>query len=377
MNIIDVKVERIGLGTGGIGYHLGKVVFIPFTMPGDVVRAQILENKKNFIRAEVLEILEPSPERVTPPCAYFSLCGGCQWQHIPYALQLEYKTKIVYDRLKSSAQKNQIDIDSVVWNPIVASPSEFRYRHRIRIHKKKGKIGFYQLKSHELVAVNDCLLVPSNLSQKFKSLESAVNLVDGTYELKIEDEQISIVNIDKDVTSFTQVNKGVNLKIHQIIRNQLSQLHPKIYLDLYCGSGNFTFLMHQIWGHLQSKGLGVEVNLRSIKQAQKQQLELGIQSPGLEFLALNTKELTHKPMGAIDFIFVDPPRAGLLPELINWMEKSLSPGAHLMYMSCDPMTLDRDLVQLYKKGFSLTKVWLFDMFAQTDHVESLVLLTKK
>jgi 23S rRNA (uracil1939-C5)-methyltransferase len=376
MKIIEVKIERIGLGTGGIGYHLGKVVFIPFTMPGDIVRAAILENKKKYIRAEVIEILQPSLDRVLAPCMHFSICGGCHWQHIPYQKQLEYKTKIVYDRLKLSAQKHNIDIESVEWNPIEASPQEFRYRHRIRVHKQQSKVGFYQQKSHHLVAVSDCHLVPMEINQKFLELSQDSKYADGNYELSLADQQVSIVNIDKEPTAFTQVNELVNNKIHQIIEQQFSLLLPTNYLDLYCGAGNFTFLMHKMWGRHQAQGLGVELNVQSIEQARNKQLQIGISPEQLTFLVLDTKELIRRPLGSTDFILVDPPRAGLEPELIDWMNPLLA-GCHVIYMSCDPMTLDRDLIHFYKNGFRLNKVWLFDMFAQTDHVESLVLLTKR
>src|SRR3954463_1019819 len=151
MRIVELTIHDVAFGGKGVARDAGKAVFVPFTIDGERITARIIREKKQFAEAELIEILEPSPHRVTAPCPYFGRCGGCAYQHIDYPHQLEIKANQVRDILPRIWKLKDLPIQ-----PIVASPGQYGYRNRITVHAMDGVIGFYRRDSNRLIDIERC-----------------------------------------------------------------------------------------------------------------------------------------------------------------------------------------------------------------------------
>ena len=151
MRIVDLKIEDIAFGGKGVGREQGKAIFVPYTIEGELVSAEILREKKQFAEAELMEVKEGSPHRVTPECPYFSHCGGCAYQHIGYEHQLAIKWRQVRNVLQRIGKLKDIPL-----RPIIPSPKQYEYRNRITVHVQDGVIGFFRRDSHRLIDIERC-----------------------------------------------------------------------------------------------------------------------------------------------------------------------------------------------------------------------------
>jgi len=386
----------------GIARHEGRVVMVANAMPGEQVVAKIEQGNSNLWQGRTIEISSPSPARQTPKCKLFGYCGGCQIQQIPQEDQLILKQEAVIDHLTRN------DVDIVPWAaPIVST--EFEYRHRARFHvSKKGQIGFHAQKGNEVVAVAQCpvFTVPLQIAYSellevapLKGLSQLELIVDdfgniGTKALKGHqpaidayhqwaaekgwhcDEQLKYYSGSRTVTAlpgeFTQVNREIN---HQMIKQAIEWLNLKPsdhVLDLFCGNGNFSLAISSFVDQV----LGLEASESAIIQAQQAS---DSSNGSISFKAVNlfTADLHALPevqeMDATAVI-LDPPRAGA--EYLCEGLKRLSLVDKILYVSCDPATLARDIKILNKSNWHLSKLGLIDMFPQTRHIETMALLEK-
>lgn len=352
--LIEVTVEKMSLGGNGIARHQGLVLFIPFSAPGDVLKVEIINQKKNFAEAKIIEILNPSEQRRVAPCPVYGKCGGCNWQHIDYKYQLQQKQKIVEEQLL----KFLGTLPRVL--PIISSPNEWNYRNRIQIKQKNGKIGFFAKGSHDLVEINNCLIAEDEINQKLNS-GALPDL-----------ERIELASENDSLEGFSQVNslQNVNL-IQNVLEWAGSEKYTEIY-DLYCGGGNFTF---PLMGRFPlSKIMAVELSPESVKKAQKIIEAKNISSKKVQFILSDVGFFLKRIVFSEDsLVLLDPPRAGCDPLVIqNLAHQNFK---KLLYISCNPSTLGRDLQALQKQSNSkiiINKVQPFDMFPQTDHIEVLV-----
>src|ERR1700730_10381913 len=160
MRIVDLKIEDIAFGGKGVGRENGKAVFIPYTIEGEKISARIVREKKQFAEAEIVDLLERSPDRVEPPCPYFGWCGGCAYQQIAYEHQLAIKWRQVRDVLQRIGKLKDIPM-----RPIIPSPVQYAYRNRITVHVQDGVIGFFQRDSHRLIDIERCPIAMNEVNR--------------------------------------------------------------------------------------------------------------------------------------------------------------------------------------------------------------------
>lgn len=358
------------------------VVFVANAAPDEKLLVQLTLVKKNFAEAEILRIVEPSPHRVTPPCPVAGVCGGCTWQQVEYGEQLRQKRELVRESLRKFSGFDVANEEAV--QPAVASPKPFRYRNRVQFHFDKGRLGFFKKGSHELVDILDCPITDEPIASKIPELKKSIGTKGtGRFEMLIARDgrvlrrDANSGEDDHGGLAFSQVNSEQNdvlvQAVVELFAKRASSGPPiaTVY-DLYCGNGNFTFPMAKALPTFHF--VGVELNSESIATARETSTELGeaarmrwhVQDVGT-FLSIE-----NLPADAA--ILLDPPRVGCAPEVISSIAESKVNW--VVYVSCHPVTLGRDLRALREAGFALKSVRPFDMFPQTDHVETLVVLER-
>lgn len=367
---LTVTVEKLAMGGAGVARHEGMVIFIPQAAPQDVLRIRLTTQKKNFAEGEILEILSPGPSRRVPPCPVAHRCGGCSWQHITEEEQRRQKELIVLETLK----KFNRDI-SFEYLGIEPSPLSFRYRNRIQPKYENGKFGFFARGSHSIVPVEDCLITEEDLTLKFKSLRLQLNKqqLKGLQRLELyldTEGQVrhSTLDSSEEGVGFSQVNRFQN---ESLIQTTLQWIEgsPRHIVELYAGSGNFTFPLQ---AHSpQAQITAVELNPKLVKRGRDRAKGLPI-----DFIESDVEGALKKMnLKEADFILLDPPRAGTSQEIMTQIANS---GVRqIIYISCHPVSLARDLQWFFaaaqKSGYraSLSKLKCFEMFPQTDHVETI------
>src|SRR6266571_2169029 len=181
MRIVDLKIEDIAFGGKGVGREQGKAIFVPYTIEGETVSAEIVREKKQFAEAELVDVKESSPHRVTPECPYFGRCGGCAYQHIDYEHQLAIKWRQVRDVLQRIGKLKDIPM-----RQIILSPKQYGYRSRITVHAQDGVIGFFRRDSHRLIDIERCPISRDEVNRALAELRASRNrgMRDGHYTLR-------------------------------------------------------------------------------------------------------------------------------------------------------------------------------------------------
>jgi len=429
---MEVRIEKLVYGGDGLAHHDGQTVFVPLVLPGELVRIESVARKKKFARGRLERVVEPSAERIAAPCRHFGRCGGCQYQHIPYEAQIRYKTEILRETLGRTGRIQWI-------GPIAthASPP-FGYRNRAQ-WKLRGKqdaalaspgIGYFEAGSTRLCAVDECSILSPRLAEAFEQLRALIgksNILSSIDEIeafgdssnekillnlsadKLTDSAESIAAALRNAIpsaesilvqdrradafelfgpgyltytaggaqfrvghlSFFQVNRFM---VDTLVEAVLGDSKGRLALDLFAGVGLFTVPLTSRFDRV----IGVEANLAASKD-----LEINLQSSG-------GKSPTHRHATAEDFLMhwhetpdlvvLDPPRAGIEPELLARLAK-LAPW-RINYVSCDPATLARDLAGLVGTTeapgpYEIRDINLFDIFPQTYHMEVLVRLKRR
>jgi tRNA/tmRNA/rRNA uracil-C5-methylase (TrmA/RlmC/RlmD family) len=359
----QLEIHDIAFGGEGVGRIGEFVVFVPFVMAGETVQAEITELKKSFARARLVSVLKPSPLRVEPRCPYFGTCGGCQYQHISYGEQLRIKQKQITDLFQRIG-----NIPSALIDPVVPCPREYEYRNRIMIRtqwnkRKQGlEIGFIRQDCNWVVDIDHCPISEPELTEQIKEVRAnpppkgGLKVVLRKYPEGWE--------VPRD--SFFQNNFFLLPKLVEGVRDALVQSKSRYLIDLYCGVGFFGIeCAHQV-----EAVLGVELDKKAIFAARNNAARRGLKN--IEFLIGRADELLpsviEKFPAQETTLLIDPPRTGCAPEAIELM-KGTKPS-QILYVSCHPATLARDLRLLCEGGlYELKRVQPFDMFPQTQHVE--------
>ncbi|MFK7992664.1 MAG: class I SAM-dependent RNA methyltransferase [Granulosicoccus sp.] len=361
---ITLDIDSLGSNGDGVGRSNGQVVFVPFTAPGERVKIKPTTRKKSFIRGQVLEIVRRSPERQTPPCQFFEHCGGCDWQHLPYNLQLATKVQHLTEALSRIGK-----IENPHINPIIPSDNEFNYRNRIRGEVKNNQFHFRKRGSNELVAVENCAIAQDAINQHLKDALSQGP--QGQVEIAIDDNTISVLPIKEDSSTdagFRQVNTSVSTKLSNLLASIASQYHDKRYIDLYCGRGTWSIDLAKRYP--ESNIIGVDSSEDNIRIARDTALKAGIVN--LRFQHGQVEKLLKSLPLSDSFSIVDPPRAGLDEAVCEAL--CLNPPQIIVYISCHPASLARDLAMLTDQQFKLESITPLDMFPQTAHLETLSVL---
>lgn len=387
MEEIEVLITGLAHLGEGMGRYEGKVVFLPFVIPGEKVRARIVEDKGDFLRGELIEILEPSPHRIEPVCPLFRSCGGCSFQHLDYSQQVRAKEEVVKEQLRRIGKI--AEVEGVVKATIPAE-RPFYYRNRADFSiTRTGALGFRKRQSHRFIYVEHCWIMHERINEfltilqgkkpKKKSHNLTVRYGVNTGRFLIQPEMDTteietgqeffterILNKEFLISapSFFQVNTYQAEKMVQIVLNHLRD--EEVVVDAYAGVGTFTYFLAQ----RARKVIAIEESKSACDDARINLEGLG----NVEYINHKTEIALPKIEGQIDAIVLDPPRVGCVREVL---EAIASKGIKkVIYVSCEPSTLARDLAILVGKGYSLLEVQPIDMFPQTYHIENIALLQR-
>jgi 23S rRNA (uracil1939-C5)-methyltransferase len=407
---LTLTIEKLVHGGSGLARTNGKTCFIDGVLPGETVRASVDEDRNQYLKATLQDILEASPARIIPACPVAGLCGGCQWQHIDYPQQLAYKAGNIKDCLVRIGKL----YDSEVSYP-VASPQNVRYRSRAALKiagRKNPAIGFYQIKTHDIVQITDCLLLEPALiqavaicrqllrdnRQKFSGFtEIQLLAVDPTPAVlclwldrktrkkkkmiistatgAAEEQQSPIIEsveglqFLRDTEIFYQVNRRQNLAMIRQVQAFLEPAAGRDILDLFCGCGNFSLFLAKN----SAKITGIDSNKAAIIEARNNARLNGIEN--CRFQTGNIHDLGENVLAKkYDGILINPPRGGCDSRTLHLLAEK-KPSV-IVYVSCDPSTLARDLRVLVDTGYSIDAIQPFDMFPHTYHIETVVRLSK-
>jgi len=372
---LDLTITRLVAGGDGLGFRDGKAVFVPGVLPGERVRVRLSRRRRDYDRAALLEVVEPSLQRVSPGCRYAGAhagsCGGCDWQHIRYEEQLRQKAAITAEALRRTGG---IEVSE----PGVEPSEPWGARNRVQLHVSEGGgLGYMGSASSRVVPVASCPIAAPALQPVFRTPPPGVSLdrftVFGSEEvLAVEgpdDHRDLAVTVNGrrilfSVGCFFQSNLGVLGKLVSWI---LEGLHGRAAADLYCGVGLFAaFLSGQF-----SRIICVESSAMSISFARR-----NVPGSSHDFYPVRVEQwiLTSAARETLDAVVVDPPRAGLGPQVCRWLAENGPPV--LRYVSCNPVTLARDLAALRAGGYALEELRLFDFYPQTSHIEAAARLTR-
>ena len=406
-----VKIEKMVYGGDGLGrLEDGRAIFVPFVLPDEEVLVAIMEDKGRFVRGRPLEILTSSPKRISPLCPHFGTCGGCHYQHLEYIDQLSLKMSVLADQLERIAHLNQAPVQAMI-----SASAPWNYRNQLQFHPSpQGKLGFIEFSGRQVMEVHECHLpLPEiNALWPLLTLEEASEfgritfrednegevllLLEGSEEnppemeielplsvayLNPEDRLFMLAGQDTlaftvsgkhfsvSAESFFQVNTDVAQKMLSFVLEHLPPGNLGNVLELYSGVGFFSKFLAERCETLTaiesspSACYDFATNLEEFDNVSLYEGEVELILPSLA-----TKMQTP------DLVLLDPPRAGLHPKAREALFK-LAPQK-VIYISCDPSTLSRDLRAFVGNGYEMALIQPFDMFPQTYHLETVVFLQK-
>jgi 23S rRNA (uracil1939-C5)-methyltransferase len=384
---LEVLIERILPGGAGLAHADGQTILVGLAAPGDRLRVTVRQRRGSVAFASILDILEPSPVRVEPPCPYFGLCGGCDFQQLDYEAQLAAKVEIIRDCLRRIAR---LDFPHQI--PITPSPDAWHYRSRAQwqYDARKKHLGYFERGSHTVCDVAACPVIAPALEEKLEDLRA--HMLEGTlppdvtdFQAVAGDEGASVFPpVDTEGTrevtrhiggqrylfsadGFFQINHAL---LPALIDAAIGDASGETALDLYCGAGLFTLPLSSRF----TRVVGVEAHARAVAYARRNLTGANISNALVECSTVGgwLHEYAHS-FAPLDFILLDPPRTGAEDGVIEGM-LAARPG-NISYVSCDPATLARDLRGLTDGGYRLDSLAAFDMFPQTHHVETVAHLT--
>lgn len=356
MRVVDLKIEDVAFGGKGVAREQGKAVFVPYTIEGETVSAEVVRERKQFADAELVEVKEASPDRCKPQCPYFGRCGGCTYQHIRYEHQLVIKWRQVRNALERIGKFKDAPM-----RPIVPSPRQYEYRNRITVHGQDGVIGFFRRDSHRLIDIEHCPISSEQVNAALSELRKQ-NPRDGHYTLRGS----------SGGRVFSQINDAVASSLRALVMD-LVPANQDLLIDAYCGAGFFAKALLDKAQHI----IGVDWDRFAIATAKEKASSKEMYIAGDLDQVLRQQNLTalidqvceRKASSSLKMaMIVDPPATGL-SVAVRKAIVDLCP-AMLIYVSCNPPTLARDLKELQKR-FTIESVTPLDMFPQTAEIEVL------
>ena len=412
-----VRLELTGVAHGGeaIGRLEGRVVFVPHGLPGEIVDVELVRDKGDYARGEIVEVVRAAPDRVEPPCPYFkSGCGGCQWQHAEYSAQLRFKQEIVAEQLRRIGHFE--DAGRCVLPTIgMADPWHYRNHTRFSVGRRDGELCFTRHGTRSLIRIDHCWISHPRINEVLEQLQGSfvgqrlhqlvVRVGANTGDLLVNPPVPQAPEVPSGQTelyeellgrrfriaapAFFQVNTrrerrelpiadsrlaglvaedGVSIaELLVLVALERLDLGPDdLVVDAYCGVGTFTVLI----GQLAREAIGIEESPAAVKDAHDNARDL----PNVHFIQGKTEDVLPKLEERPDKVLLDPARVGCDPAVLAALLEA-RPG-RIVYVSCEPATLARDLAILRDGGYTLEAVQPLDMFPQTYHVESVSLLTR-
>lgn len=429
-----VSIESLAHGGDAVSrLPDGRTVFVPYACPGDEVDVRVTEDHGRWVRAEIEQVVTPSADRVKAPCPYFGACGGCQWQHVAYERQLAAKRRVVVDSLTRIGR-----VAEPVVEPTIASPAQYGYRNKIEMRVEKGPrgliVGFTRAHTSEVLPIDACLLLPKRAQRLPKSLGGALRFLasrgaEGIVRASVRASQAGELAVDvwtapgpfpraaaarvlaestgartvtrtivrgdaerRDIAgvevysgggvwrerlgedeyvlsapSFFQVNTKAAELLRTLAVGVLDADGTMRVADLYAGAGTFTLPMARAAGEV----VAVEASRYALSDLRRNLEEAELDAdvvPGDAAYALGD-------LGHLDAALIDPPRAGLSEKAMRALESARI--GKLVYVSCDPATLARDVARLSAAGYAPRRFVPVDLFPQTHHVETVALLERE
>ena len=408
MTAVQIQVSAMAHGGSALARHEGKVIFVPYVLPGEDVLVEVTEEKARYSRGRPIEILTPSADRVEPRCPHFGTCGGCQWQHIAYERQSSLREEVLRSQLKRIAHLADAPVE-----PTLATEGAWHYRNHVQLHLgEEGQLGFMAAEGHAVVPLDECHIMHPLLWDVFSaldvdfpelervSLRAGISTGDRLLVLELAGKEPPVVEVDlpiscvlllKDGTPVTYVGDsyvtesigGTSLRVSatsffQVHTSQAEQLltivkryaNPQaddVVLDLYCGVGTFALNLCDNVAQV----IGIDSSEAAIDDARFNSQDI----TNVRFEQGSAEGLLPSIEQPIDLVILDPPRQGLSKEALKAL-MALGPPK-VVYVSCDPATLARDIAKMLQVGYELLEVQPVDMFPQTYHVEAVALLERR
>tara|TARA_Y100000588_G_scaffold394401_1_gene514664 strand:- start:3601 stop:4908 length:1308 start_codon:yes stop_codon:yes gene_type:complete len=396
--LVPIELELTGFAHGGraIGHaDDGRIVFVEYAMPGERVIAEITNDTVAYIEATAVLVLQASEHRVEAPCGYFGRCGGCQLQHIDYSEQLRLKTSVVRDQLERIGQFDSVETEKKTLS-MLGMENPWHYRNHMRYTvRRDGQVGFMQRGTHRFLRIDQCEIASTRANELLAAIQDRTMQ---TRQISIRvGEQIDdfliqphlqwrprtpasrpssgqrsyherLGNHDYRISAaaFFQVNTRQAENLIRLVAERVLECQPQVLVDAYSGVGTFAAQLAPEIGQIltiESSAAAEDdaaINLRGIENVER--------------LFGSVEALLPNIDPAPDVVIIDPPRSGLEPSVINTMIGSST--RRVVYVSCDPSTLARDLRLFVDGGFTLIDVQPIDMFPHTQHIECVTVLDR-
>ncbi len=390
-----MSIEKLIYGGDGLARNGSEVVFVPLTLPGERVRVSTVRSRPGLHRAEIDEVLEPSPDRQPAPCPHFGICGGCHYQHTPYESQLRLKVDILREVLARIGKVPAPENIGVISGPPLA------YRNRAQFHLHQGRIGFHKLSSRDLAPADGCLVISPKLAEAYAALRRMLadrrfpNFIRSielfTDETKV---QLNVLTTDRPVAkgffewcakeipglvsgaldydaagyrfrvshgSFFQVNRFL---LGELVEAALGDAAGEKALDLYAGAGLFSIPLAKRFSNVSAVESGNSAWRDLIFNAERAQVQV-------RAIKANAEDHLREHPETGDFVLADPPRSGLGKAVTQRLLESKP--RRIVIVSCDPATLARDLAAL-GAAYEVEGMTMIDLFPQTFHLETITRL---
>ena len=365
---LELDITDVAFGGDGIGRVENFVVFVPFVLEGERVEVEIVEIKRRYATADLVRVITPSPHRAEPVCAYYRQCAGCQYQHVEYLHQLQLKHKQIRDIFQRIGGIQEPPIE-----PVVASPKPYAYRNKLVVHGP-GKPGFWTLRGRAIIPIECCPIARDEINVQLAGLLEAdkhttlrCNSAGQTWVFTESDEVIEETLLGKTLrvplSSFFQVNREVIELAIEHTRQIFAGSGCSTLVDAYCGIGLFALF-------LGGRVYGIEEDARAIRAANENAARLGLTR--YDFYPGKTERLLFYTLRQCKLdetcLILDPPRSGCGRPVLKTLREQRP--RKIIYVSCAPPMLARDIKELLKSGYQLSRVTPFDMFPQTAHCEA-------
>ncbi len=408
----DTEIEKLVYGGSGLGRFRGKVVFVPYSVPGDRLLVRKVLEKKNYIRAEILKTLNSGPGRVDPVCPHFGRCGGCHWQHLEYPRQVDAKLLILKEIFHHSFPETH---DIPIRMKACPQPMGYRSRARLQVRNSDARrfLGFFRAGSHDVEVVDRCPLLRSPLNRALQSLQSLISDdgidadvreidIAGAYEGDMwtatpvaspnapEDRRYGMGNdaVSKEILLkrkvgeflysvaapvFFQANDFMVADLVQLVRELSDDTGLEAAVDLFAGVGLFSIPLASKYKSV----IAVENSPAACRLCRENAAASAVDS--LRTVCSDVEQwLESETSGRVtgyDLILLDPPRSGAGAGVMGKI-RSLAPQT-ILYVSCDPQTLCRDLSFIPPEEYIIERIEGLDMFPQTYHFETVVRLVRR
>ncbi|MGB9710226.1 MAG: 23S rRNA (uracil(1939)-C(5))-methyltransferase RlmD [Thermodesulfovibrio sp.] len=384
----EIEIHLTGIAHLGeaIGKYDGKVVFVPYGIPGETVKAKIIKDEGDYLRAEIVDLVEPSFFREDPPCKLFGVCGGCSFQHVTYSYQIKLKEIVVMEQLKRIGGFENPEEFTLL---TIKADHPYNYRNRADFSINRQKLlGFKMRASHKFIHVDYCHLMHQKINEILNVLQGKTpkrkthnvtiryGVNTGQWLVQPEMDTEEIETGQKNYTekllgheflisapSFFQVNTYQAEKLIETVLKYIDG-DDRVIIDAYAGVGTFTVFLAK----KAKRVIAIEESRSACKDAQ-----INIKNfDNIIYLCKKTEEALYEHSIDADAIVLDPPRVGCMKEVLEAIsEKRIK---KIIYVSCEPSTLARDLKYLGQKGYKLIEVQPVDMFPQTYHIENVALM---